>query len=271
MSRVAASVAASVARGAALPWPPRVGSDRNGGARRDVERGELPECGGARSQRVHGLARAARVDDPLAHDADLDGYSELAGDCDDTDPYTSPDAEEVCDDYDNDCDGQINEDFIDEFEPLDLEVDTDGDGTPDYLDRDLAFDLGEVDGAAGFLGIGAGVDSASLGLTLHSEEDEDWVRFDADDGRFDSPNFRVTVGTFPTGGSYVVELHSDEGIEDIAVGSGRLSVDFEGDGGIFGTGWFSDSDYDNFWIRIYSDVWLASDCDRRITLEVEAL
>ena len=43
------------------------------------------------------------VRDPLAHDGDSDGYSELAGDCDDADPDTSPGATEVCDDYDNDC------------------------------------------------------------------------------------------------------------------------------------------------------------------------
>ena len=208
------------------------------------------------------------VRDPLAHDADLDGYSEIAGDCDDTDPYTSPDADEVCDDYDNDCDGAINEDFVDEYEPLDLAGDSDGDEIPDYIDRDSAYDAGEVDGSFSFLGLGGGSDETAVGLTLHSEEDEDWIYFNADDDWFDTPDFRVAVGTFPSGGSYAVELYSSAGIEDTATGSGRLSVGFRGDSGFLG---FGGSDEDDFWIRIYSDSWLASDCDRRITVDIEAL
>jgi hypothetical protein len=35
-------------------------------------------------------------------------------------------------------------------------------------------------------------------------------------------------------------------------------------------GLFSGSGDDDFWVRIYSDSWLASDCDHRYTVEVEA-
>ena len=195
------------------------------------------------------------IRDPLAHDADLDGYSELAGDCDDADPYTSPGAVEICDAYDNDCDGEINEDFLDEFEPSDS--------------KDASYDLGTVDGDAGILGLGAGTDSSSLGMTLHSAEDEDWIYFDADDDWFDSPNVRVEVGNFAAAGDYVVELYLDDTMEDIATGSGRLTVSFAGEGGFLG-GLFSGSGDDDFWIRIYSDSWLASDCDHRYTVEVSA-
>jgi hypothetical protein len=44
--------------------------------------------------------------DPVDVDDDGDGFTELEGDCDDTDRRVNPDAEEVCNDgVDNDCDG----------------------------------------------------------------------------------------------------------------------------------------------------------------------
>ena len=43
-------------------------------------------------------------------DADGDGWTDIGGDCDDTDPAVNPDAEEVCDNgVDDDCDGTSND------------------------------------------------------------------------------------------------------------------------------------------------------------------
>ncbi len=53
------------------------------------------------------------------------GYVADATDCDDTDAASNPDADEVCDSADNDCDGAIDEDATDS---LIWWVDADGDG-----------------------------------------------------------------------------------------------------------------------------------------------
>ncbi len=60
-------------------------------------------------------------------DSDGDGYAICVGDCHDGDPAIHPGADELCDDVDSDCDG----DLVDGFE------DGDGDGVPDCVDDDL--------------------------------------------------------------------------------------------------------------------------------------
>ncbi len=52
-------------------------------------------------------------EDPLKTDDDGDGYNEEQGDCDDTDERVYPAAQEYCDEKDNNCDGEIDEDFKD--------------------------------------------------------------------------------------------------------------------------------------------------------------
>ncbi len=54
------------------------------------------------------------------------GYVENNSDCDDTNPNVPPPTVEVCDGFDNDCDGRIDEGF----------TDTDGDGIADCVDTD---------------------------------------------------------------------------------------------------------------------------------------
>ncbi len=52
-------------------------------------------------------------------DDDGDGFTDYQGDCDDTDPAINPDAQEVCDGVDNNCDGQIDEPEIFFTSPVD--------------------------------------------------------------------------------------------------------------------------------------------------------
>lgn len=62
------------------------------------------------------------LDEDGAVDADGDGFNTEA-DCDDLEPRINPDAEEICDEIDNDCDGSIDEGLLTTFH-----ADEDGDG-----------------------------------------------------------------------------------------------------------------------------------------------
>ena len=60
-------------------------------------------------------------------DTDMDGFSEEEGDCDDNNSEINPDATEICDLIDNNCDGQIDENI----ETLTYYIDNDSDGFGD--------------------------------------------------------------------------------------------------------------------------------------------
>ncbi len=62
--------------------------------------------------------------DPSPRDDDHDGF-DANEDCDDHDGFVYPDAPELCDEKDNDCDGAIDEDVTDFPKWL---IDDDGDG-----------------------------------------------------------------------------------------------------------------------------------------------
>jgi len=61
-------------------------------------------------------------------DADEDGFTPEDGDCNDHDADVNPDATEVCNDVDDDCDGAIDRDAVD---MTTWYADTDGDGYGD--------------------------------------------------------------------------------------------------------------------------------------------
>jgi len=68
----------------------------------------------------------------------LEGYSALAGDCDDTRTDVHPSAEELCDETDNDCDGEIDEEALGTWY-----VDADGDGWGDDASAAVSCELPE--------------------------------------------------------------------------------------------------------------------------------
>ena len=67
-----------------------------------------------------------------------EGYTDNSADCDDDDPDVHPDAEEVCDGVDNDCDFETDEDAIDQRT---FYRDSDADGHGDDDDSIKACDL----------------------------------------------------------------------------------------------------------------------------------
>jgi hypothetical protein len=66
------------------------------------------------------------------------GYAAEVGDCDDTEALVNPDAEEVCNDIDDDCDGAI--DGVDASDIATWYADSDGDGYGDAATSTLACD-----------------------------------------------------------------------------------------------------------------------------------
>ena len=59
-------------------------------------------------------------EDDAYRDRDLDGFYETEGDCDDADELANPDTAEICDEVDNDCNGQIDDLLdCDDIEALD--------------------------------------------------------------------------------------------------------------------------------------------------------
>ena len=70
-------------------------------------------------------------------DQDSDGYSVDDGDCNDNDASIHPNAQEVCDSVDNDCDGRIDDDD-DTLDGNTLYKDSDGDGYGDPIITKIA-------------------------------------------------------------------------------------------------------------------------------------
>jgi len=59
-------------------------------------------------------------DDNAFRDLDGDGFYASEGDCNESDPFTYPESQEVCDEVDNNCDGRVDEDLeCEDLEALD--------------------------------------------------------------------------------------------------------------------------------------------------------
>ena len=69
------------------------------------------------------------IEEPVIQDSDGDGYA-AEEDCDDNNSLVSPGAEELCDGFDNNCDGQIDEGVLTNFY---VDSDQDGFGSPSIV------------------------------------------------------------------------------------------------------------------------------------------
>lgn len=185
------------------------------------------------------------VDDPLARDDDGDGYTEYAGDCDDTDDTLSPGETDICDDIDQDCDGWLNDPYWDSYEPNDS--------------MGGRYDLGDVDGG----GLWAGDSLEIAGLTFSAASDDDWFYWEADDELWDNVDVKVVVSNLNVAGDYVVELYDDGGnLLDSDSGDGSISAEFTSDQ--FETG------DDAFYVHIYASTWPASSCSTTYKLKIKS-
>ena len=106
-------------------------------------------------------------------DADEDGYTSCGGDCNDFDPNAYPDAAEICDGIDNDCDGNS----------VVWDMDSDGDGWSacegDCSDADPQLHPGDED-ADGFSPCDGDCDDTDAGVSPVSVETCDGVDTDCD-------------------------------------------------------------------------------------------
>ncbi len=194
-------------------------------------------------------------------DADGDGYTPNEGDCDDDDAGTHPSVIEVCDDIDNDCDGEINEDQGDSYEPNDTTAEDlgqmDGDGYCMYY-------VGHVSGSA---------DTQTISANIHAPDDVDLYSFETEDEWYDCLDesgygIQVSLTSIPSGHDYVLELYWVDGGYSLvassdASGSSSESVSHEGT-----YGWDSDTDDGGeYEIVVYSNSGYG--CSDSYTLSVE--
>ncbi len=102
-------------------------------------------------------------------DADGDGYG-AGDDCDDSDPEVNPGAEEICNERDDDCDGEVDEGVTSTWY-----ADVDGDG---YGDPDGGAEACEA--GSGYVGYASATDCDDDDPAIHPEADELWDGVDND-------------------------------------------------------------------------------------------
>ena len=140
-----------------------------------------------------------------ALDADGDGVSLCDGDCDDSDPARSPSQAELCDFADNDCDDEIDEDFID----------MDGDGAAECVELCNGLD-DDSDGSADE-GFSDGGDNAT------------WVdasAFSGGDGTYASPYTSIADAIDARSPVTPCDIHVLQGVysENLVVDGGYLGL-----------------------------------------------
>lgn len=174
----------------------QVGSDSGSGSGSD---------GGAAAADDTGAVLDGGADGGAAptEDLDQDGWTEAEGDCDDLDAGVNPGAHDGCDQRDEDCDGEVDEDALedDPTEPNEL----------------VPWDLGNLDDDP----------SVQVLARLHNDEDLDRFTFRFEDSGWGLFELRVSVSNIPSGSRYhVVVEHLEEGggIYLDEVGSGTLAV-----------------------------------------------
>lgn len=190
------------------------------------------------------------------------GIVEVDGDCDDTDADAYPDAEEVCDQKDNDCDAEIDEEVELTFF---TDADADGFGDPDApvlaceLTAGIVEDDTDCDDAVAEINPAADELCDEVDNNCDSVIDEDtavdaatWYR-DADDDTYGNALDAVNSCSQPVG--YVVDATDcNDGTDKAYPGAPEYCDEIDNncdtvideDSAVDATLWYTDSDRDGF-------------------------
>ncbi|MCB9761624.1 MAG: hypothetical protein H6739_17400 [Alphaproteobacteria bacterium] len=201
------------------------------------------------------------------------GYTDNAEDCDDTAPAVNPDADELCNGVDDDCDGTVDED--DALDALTWYADTDGDtyGDEDYTVQACDQPTGYVENADDCDDGDASVSPAATETCNSGDDDCDgstdeddaadaptWYA-DSDSDTYGDPDVRTTACAQPSG--YVADSSdcddSDGGVNPAATETcNRVDDDCDGttdeDDAVDADTWYADSDGDNYGDSSTTDV-----------------
>jgi len=131
------------------------------------------------------------------------GFEAADTDCDDLDGAISPDAVEICDDQDNDCDGDIDEDFV-TGQIFYRDADGDGLGDPDDSVEGCEAPSGYVDNADDCDDTGTDSDGDGIEDCADDDRDGDGLANDLDADPDDASVVRVPTGGTGADGDWTV-------------------------------------------------------------------
>ncbi len=173
-------------------------------------------------------------------DIDGDGYAVADHDCDDEDPAVFPDADEICDGFDNDCDGVIDDDdddvVMDALRWPDADLDGYGDAGSEAdwicgVDNAQDCDDGRDDVNPDMVEIcdDLGVDEDCDGLTdteAYDVQDVTWF-YDGDNDGYGTPEVSVELCNAPN--NYVADgTDCDDSDSKLNPAAGCFSGGWEG-------------------------------------------
>ena len=200
--------------------------------------------------RIDGDTEGGDDDGGVLEDIDEDGFTIEEGDCDDENPDAYPGADEICDGAgaDNNCDGDADTEFEDEYEPNE--------------NMGTAYDVGEID--ENWFSWGTASLTISE-LNFHGPDDEDWFQWFADDDPGDDPNIAIYVDGDPD--MYmIVELYVADWDTTTpmatAAGFGEITIN-EDDFEFESDWWWLDFAWDNIFVRVKTneDSWSEDICE----------